>query len=208
MRYEEYEMRDGNVIRIPRPTNYKDCIRLIQSDNYRVCGKVESIWKIYCKTLFNNRAMKVHFWFRLASYKGVLYPLCIVKHMRNQRKFDLVLSAKTRIGWGFYSTQTTTMFIQPPAIIGNNVNLTQMLSIGSNNSKGAMIGDNVYIGPMTCLVEDVQIGRNTSIGAGSVVCRDIPAFSTAVGTPAKVIGENKHPGFIRYPWKDMLSEND
>lgn len=33
----------------------------------------------------------------------------------------------------------------------------------------------------------VKIGKGCTIGAGSVVTRDIPDFSIAVGTPAKVI---------------------
>lgn len=33
----------------------------------------------------------------------------------------------------------------------------------------------------------VSIGKGVTIGAGSVVTRDIPDFSVAVGVPAKVI---------------------
>lgn len=201
MKYEEYKMKDGEIIRIPIPTCYKDCVRLLQSDNYRVTGKIENFWLLLWKSLY-TRTLRIHVWFRLSAYKGFLFPFCIAMHRRNCRRSDLVLSSKTKIGWGFYTTQTTTMFIQPVAIIGNNVNFTQMLSVGSNNSKGAMIGDNVYIGPMVCLVENVQIGGNSVIGAGAVVCKDIPAQSTAVGSPAKVVGSNNHPGFIRYPWPE------
>lgn len=35
---------------------------------------------------------------------------------------------------------------------------------------------------------DVKIGNNVIVGAGSVVVRDIPDNSVAVGVPAKVIG--------------------
>lgn len=80
--------------------------------------------------------------------------------------------------------------------IGNNVNISQFLSIGTNKHTPATIDDNVYIGSNVCIVEDVKIGSNTTIGAGSVVIRDIPESSTAVGCPAKVIGENKTPEYI------------
>lgn len=49
---------------------------------------------------------------------------------------------------------------------------------------------------MTCLVEDVHIGNNVTIGAGSVVTHDIPNNSTAVGSPAKVINLNNPARFI------------
>ena len=38
-----------------------------------------------------------------------------------------------------------------------------------------------------CLIENVRIGRNSVIGGGSVVTKDIPPYSIAVGVPAKVI---------------------
>ena len=63
-----------------------------------------------------------------------------------------------------------------------------------------LIGDNVYIGPNTCIIEDVQIGSNTTIGAGSVVSKSIEGGSTAVGSPCKVIGENQHPEYVHKRW--------
>ena len=75
-----------------------------------------------------------------------------------------------------------------------------MCNIGTNNKNQAIIGDNVYIGPMSCLVEGVHIGSNTTIGAGSVVTRDIPSNTTAVGVPCKPIGANKHPEYVQNRW--------
>ena len=45
--------------------------------------------------------------------------------------------------------------INGKTIIGNNVNVSQFLSIGSTKGTPATIGDNVYIGPNVCVVEDV-----------------------------------------------------
>lgn len=78
-------------------------------------------------------------------------------------------------------------------MIGNNCNVSQFLSIGTNKRTPATIGDNVYIGPNVCIVEDVKIGNNVTIGAGAVVVKDIPDNATAVGVPAKVVNYN-HKG--------------
>ena len=51
------------------------------------------------------------------------------------------------------------------------------------------IGDNVWIGGGAIIMPGVTIGEDSVIGAGSVVTRDIPARSLAVGSPAKVVRE-------------------
>lgn len=49
------------------------------------------------------------------------------------------------------------------------------------------IGNNVWLGNNVCVLPNVTIGDGAVVGANSVVTKDIPAYSTAVGIPAKVI---------------------
>jgi len=49
------------------------------------------------------------------------------------------------------------------------------------------IMDNVFIGCNTTILGNVRIGPNALIGAGSVVTKDVPENSVAVGNPARVI---------------------
>lgn len=53
------------------------------------------------------------------------------------------------------------------------------------------IGKNVWIGAGCKILKDVAIGDGCVIGAGSVVTRSIPAYSIAVGVPARVIKKRK-----------------
>ena len=48
-----------------------------------------------------------------------------------------------------------------------------------------VIGSNVFIGINSILMPGVTIGDNCVIGAGSVVTRDIPANTVALGSPAR-----------------------
>jgi len=48
------------------------------------------------------------------------------------------------------------------------------------------IGDNCFIGYGVIVMPGVTIGNNVIIGAGSIVTRDIPDDTVAVGSPAKV----------------------
>lgn len=51
------------------------------------------------------------------------------------------------------------------------------------------IGKNVWFGAGVIVVPGVTIGDNAIVGAGSVVTRDIPENTIAVGNPAKVLRE-------------------
>lgn len=56
------------------------------------------------------------------------------------------------------------------------------------NSSGAVkIGNNVSFGQNVMVLKGVSIGDNCFVGAGSIVTKDIPANSIAVGTPCKVV---------------------
>lgn len=50
-----------------------------------------------------------------------------------------------------------------------------------------VIEDNVFVGANTTILKGVIIGRNSIIGAGSVVTHDIPADSVAAGNPCEII---------------------
>ena len=49
------------------------------------------------------------------------------------------------------------------------------------------IGKDVWIGASAVILGGVTIGDGCVIGAGSVVTKDLPAYSIAVGAPAKVV---------------------
>jgi acetyltransferase-like isoleucine patch superfamily enzyme len=53
--------------------------------------------------------------------------------------------------------------------------------------KPVAIGEGVFIGSNCVIVLGVTIGKKSVIGAGSVVTKDVPPFSLAVGNPAKVV---------------------
>lgn len=49
------------------------------------------------------------------------------------------------------------------------------------------IGNNVWIGGGSIVLQGVTIGDNTTIAAGSIVTKSIPANSLAMGCPCKVV---------------------
>lgn len=64
---------------------------------------------------------------------------------------------------------------------------TKILAEQGYATKPTIIGNNVWIGTHSIVLSGVTIGERAVIGAGSVVTKDVPAYSVAVGNPAKVI---------------------
>lgn len=200
MKIEHYEL-NGKDISIPRAESYKDCLALIKSDRYRITGRMESTGRIIAQVLRPFSDSRLLFWLRLASYKGMLYPFCRIAYAWVSRRAQVQIPPFTKIGYGFYIGHNICMVVNGGTIIGNNVNISQFLNIGTNKSTPAIIGDNVYIGPHVSIVENVKIGSEATIGAGAVVTKDIPENATAAGVPARILNFNSPGRFVhkRYP---------
>ena len=171
----------------------KKLYKYIQSDFVRYGGN-PSLGNILMTVLLGkNHSFSFTFWLRLGSKKNIFYIIAKIMHKKLQRKYGLQIQKQTKIGYGFYIGHGIGIVINPTTIIGNNCSISHFTTIGTNHKKAAIIGDNVYIGPSVCIVGNVQINNNATIGAGAVVVNDVPENSTVAGVPAKVISF-KEPG--------------
>ena len=198
MKHLSIKNKSEEVI-IPIPTSYSDCITLVRSDYYRYVGTGGSLFRMYFRSLASS-SFALNFWLRMSSYKGWLYPYCRARLSLVAKKYGLQIYPDTKIGYGLYIAHGFGTIVNPTAVIGNNVILSQFTTIGSNDGLSAVIGDNVYIGPSVCIVENVSIGSNATIGAGAVVVKDVPRNSTVAGVPAKVISEKEPGRYILNRW--------
>ena len=84
-------------------------------------------------------------------------------------------------------------------IIGDDVLIYQQVTLGGvSTDKGKRhptLENNVVIGAGAKVLGNILIGANSIVGANSVVIKDVPADSTAVGIPARVLkrGYDKSP---------------
>ena len=82
-------------------------------------------------------------------------------------------------------------------MIGPNVTLAtgthpinpDLRMAGAQYNLAINIEDNVWIGANVVVMPGVTIGKNTIIGAGSIVTKSIPSDVIAVGNPCKVLRE-------------------
>lgn len=76
--------------------------------------------------------------------------------------------------------------------------ISRPISQQSQPERPVFIGDGSWIGHGTVVLPGARIGRHVTIGANSVVTGDIPDFSVAAGTPAKVIRRHvEGSGWVR-----------
>ena len=74
------------------------------------------------------------------------------------------------------------------------------ISRQSQPERAVIIGDGSWLGHGSIILPGVTIGEHVVIGANSVVTKDIPSFSVAVGSPARVIRKYvENEGWIDVP---------
>jgi serine O-acetyltransferase len=95
------------------------------------------------------------------------------------------------IGKGLFIDHGSGVVIGETSEIGNNCTLYQGVTLGGTGKdtgkRHPTLSDNVMVGAGAKVLGPITIGENSKIAAGAVVLKDIPADSTAVGIPARVV---------------------
>jgi acetyltransferase-like isoleucine patch superfamily enzyme len=65
-------------------------------------------------------------------------------------------------------------------------------SVQDLDIRETLIDDEAHVGANSVIVAGVKIGKRSQVGAGSVVTKNVPPYSVAVGNPARVIKQYNH----------------
>ncbi|MBT9168204.1 MAG: Serine acetyltransferase [Syntrophomonadaceae bacterium] len=157
--------------------------------------------------IFERDPAAKSFWEVVLCYPGLhailLYRLAHSLHKRGLILLPRVISQIARlvsgveihpgakIGDGVFIDHGMGVVIGETAEVGDNVTLYQGVTLGgTGKEKGKRhptVGNNVVIGTGAKILGPIVIGDYAKIGAGSVVLNNVPANTTVVGVPGRVV---------------------
>lgn len=177
--------------------NLSELRYFLKVDHYRNFGISKS--SLHFK-LFNKK-YKLLFLFRVSQYLYLnkehnilykyIYKVVVNFYYSISDKLCIEIEPRTKIGIGLFLPHPNGIVINPEVIIGDNCTILHQVTIGNNGFKGmnelAILGDNVQIGAGAKIIGPCKIGNNVTIGANSVVIKDILDGEVVGGIPAKYL---------------------
>src|SRR3954470_15154650 len=107
-----------------------------------------------------------------------------------------------RIGQGVFIDHGMGVVIGETASVGDDVTMYQGVTLGGTGKQRGKrhptVESDAVIGVGASVLGAVTIGQGARVGAGSVVLKDVPAHTTAVGLPARAVSwRDPHSGETR-----------
>lgn len=136
-------------------------------------------------------------------FKNGHYFLARWYSQRTVKKTGIEIHPGATIGKGLFIDHGHGVVIGETAIVGDNVTLYQGVTLGGTGKEQGKrhptIEDNVMISAGAKVLGSFTVGKNSKIGAGSVVLSEVPPNSTVVGVPGRVVKRDN----IRIPTEDL-----
>lgn len=124
-------------------------------------------------------------------YKKGRYFRARLISQRAARRTGIEIHPGAEIGEGLFIDHGNGVIIGETTIIGNNCTLYQGVTLGGTGKEQGKrhptLGNNVMVSAGAKVLGSFKIGDNSKIGAGSVVLHEVPANSTVVGVPGRVV---------------------
>lgn len=124
--------------------------------------------------------------------------LSVIDHPEyNREKPRLIIEDNVGIGYGSIILALNKVHIEKHVMIGpyvtivdydhNYKDVKKSINDQGLNSKPVVTSEGSWIGTKATICKGVKIGRNSVVGANSLVTKDIPDYSVVAGAPANVI---------------------
>ena len=144
------------------------------------------------------------FWYRIAHrlyIKGFRLIARMIMGI-NQIFTGIDIHPAAKIGRRVFIDHGIGVVIGETTEIGDDVLIYQQVTLGgvslSHGKRHPTIEDGVVIGAGAKVLGNITIGKNAKIGANSVVVKNVPPESTAVGIPARVVSKGLDKGKLSH----------
>uniref|UniRef100_UPI0025B30288 serine O-acetyltransferase n=1 Tax=Trichocoleus desertorum TaxID=1481672 RepID=UPI0025B30288 len=163
------------------------------SADFRIISERDPAARNWLEVIFCYPSLHALFCYRIAHtlhcLKTPLLPRLISQLARLFTGIEIHPGAT--IGKGVFIDHGMGVVIGETAIVGDYALIYQGATLGGTGKqvgkRHPTIGENVVVGAGAKVLGNIQIGDNVRIGAGSVVLQDIPADSTVVGIPGRIV---------------------
>lgn len=121
------------------------------------------------------------------------YPYRIFYKLLVEWVFCIEIPWNAKIGRGLRIYHGQGLVLNSQVVIGSYCTLRHCTTIGNKQgpngvmSGSPVIGNNVDIGSNTCIIGEITIGDQVTVGCGSVVTKSMPANTVVAGNPAAPI---------------------
>jgi serine O-acetyltransferase len=170
-------------------------------EDFRIILERDPAIQSKLELFFNYPGLWAIFWHRISHrlHLGNFKVLARVIMGMSQIFTNIDIHPAARIGRRVFIDHGIGIVIGETAVVGDDVTIYQGVTLGGVNlAKGKRhptVERGVVIGSGAKILGNITIGANSKIGANSVVIKNVPEDSTAVGIPARVIrkGPDKSP---------------
>jgi serine O-acetyltransferase len=126
-------------------------------------------------------------------YRGGWFTTARVISQFSRTLTGIEIHPGARIGRRFFIDHGMGVVIGETTEIGDDVLLYQGVTLGGTGKdtgkRHPTIGNGAVIGTGAKILGNIRIGDHVKVGAGSVVVRPVPDYSTVVGVPGRVVGD-------------------
>lgn len=146
--------------------------------------------------------------------RGLFLPGRLLSQI-NRAITGIEIHPGARVGNGVFIDHGMGVVIGETASVGDNVTMYQGVTLGGTGKERGKrhptVEKDAVIGVGASVLGAVTIGAGARVGAGSVVLKDVPAYATAVGMPARAVswrdpesGEMRRLEHLPDPHRDSM----
>lgn len=145
-------------------------------------------WPALLKVLFTDGTLAMIL-YRLMQWsrRYHLWPLEMLFNKLNAVGSRCIIGRGAEFGPGLVLVHAQGVVINGRVRGGSNISIEHQVTIGAQRRQSPVIGNDVFVGAGAKIIGPVTIGDGARVGANAVVVDDVPAHSTVVGIPARVV---------------------